>query len=120
MASDVSVRIVSNSLTGAIQKAIHAVVEDVVDETAHAVADDWRSRAPVDEGDYRDSIHVEDGAHDLQKIVTTDLPGDDPYDIYYEYGTEAQEPKPVARQAANRHRKTYPATAARKIKEATD
>lgn len=120
MARDLSVRIVSNSLGGAIQKAIHEAVEDVVEATADAVADDWQARVPVDSGDYRDSIHVEDGAHDLQKIVTTDLLSDDPYDIYHEYGTESQEPHPVARQAANRHRKTYPSTAARKIKEATD
>jgi hypothetical protein len=117
---DVTVRIVSNGLDGAIERAIHDAVVDVVTQTANAVADDWKSHAPVESGDYRGSIHVEDGDHDLQKIVTTALPGDDPYDIYNEYGTHEQSPNPVARQSANRHRKAYPNDAAKKIKEATD
>lgn len=114
------VKIVSNDLQGAIQKAIHGAVKEIVSETANAIQEEWKRRAPVDEGDYRDSIHVEDGKHDLQKIVATDVPGDDPYDIYNEYGTESQAPNPVARQAANRERRTYSSKAAKKIQEATD
>lgn len=119
-AQDVFVKVVENLLTGAAKKKVTIAVETIVEEVADAVADEWRRRVPVDEGDYRDSIHVEDGSHPLERIVTTDLPGDDPYDIYLEYGTVDQDPNPVAKRAANTQRKAFRTKAARKIKEAVE
>lgn len=116
---DLDIKVLQNELQGAMQKRIETAVDQVVQEVAHAVADDWKGRVPVDEGHYRDSIHVQKGKQPGYAMVRTALPDDDPYDIYYEYGTESQSPRPVARPAAERHRQSLPTRAARKLKDAT-
>lgn len=115
----VRVNVLQNTLATETKRAIHSAIASVVEESAEDVRRDWKARAPVDRGDYRDSIRVEKGKHEGQRIVATNLPGDDPYDIYYEFGTEDQPARPVARQAANKHRKGFRTKVTRKVEDAT-
>ena len=116
---DMLIQVLQNELLGSMQRAIVDGVDQAVQEVAAAVAADWKASAPVDSGDYRDSIHVQKGKRPAYAMVRTALPGGEPYDIYHEYGTEDQPARHVARQAADRHRKRLPDRASRKLKEAT-
>lgn len=58
-----------------------AGMKDALKEAAEAGASEARRIAPVDTGDYQDSIHVEEG--DGVQLVA-----DVPYAIYVELGTE--------------------------------
>jgi HK97 gp10 family phage protein len=112
------VRILRNDLMSGIPARMVRARDQIVREVAKAVESDWKAHAPVLSGAYQESIHIENGRGPGELIVTTDVPGDDPYDIFNEYGTEAQAPNPVARKAAERQRKTMRGKAAAKIRQA--
>lgn len=115
---DVSVRIVSNSLTGALQQVIRKAVRDERVKVAHELEADWKRSVPVESGAYRGSIHTIEDASPTTSVVTTNLP-DDPYDIYLEYGTGKMAPRRPARRAAARTRPKLPGRVARAVKDAT-
>lgn len=76
------------------------------DATAELIADDWRENAPVDTGEYRDSIdHDADGA--FATAVHAPFP---------EFGTSTQAAQPAGTMAAERGRSAMPALVAREIK----
>lgn len=113
-----SVRVVQNRLSGELQRAVRKELGRLVDDVAHEVEADWKGRVPVDTGAYRDSIHIEAPA-ELVRIVTTDVPGGDPYDIYNEYGTVDTTAQPSARPAAELHRQQFRAEGLAAIEKAT-
>src|SRR6478609_7037544 len=94
------VKILQNDLMSGIYSRVNAARDVVVREVAKAVESDWKAHAPVESGAYRNSIHTETGAEPGELIVATNVPGDDPYDIFNEYGTSDQAPNPVARKSA--------------------
>lgn len=113
-----SVKVTQNRLLGQLQGALKQHVRDERVRIAHQVEADWKAAAPVDSGQYRDSIHTIDDATKTTSIVTTDLPGD-PYDIYQEYGTEDTAAHPSARPSAERNRQGYRASVESAIEDAT-
>jgi len=113
------VRVEQNRMRGQLQQAIKSTVRDLRIAIAHEVEATWKTRAPVDTGAYRGSIHTIEDATKTTSIVTTDVPGDDPYDIYQEYGTEDTAAHPAARPAAEQHRQAYKGRAAQAVEDAT-
>ncbi len=114
-----SVKVVQNRMLGHLQGALKRHVRDERVRIAHQVEEDWKKAAPVDSGAYRDSIHTIEDATKTTSIVTTDLPGDDPYDIYQEYGTEDTAAHPSARPSAEQSRQGLRARVALAVEDAT-
>lgn len=103
-------RAVSAALAKA-QRAIEKGVDAAVEETAEAIADGMRSRAPRDTGNLVGKIEVRDG--DRDRLVG---PVGVPYDAYVEFGTEDTPAQPYAYPAAEAARQQMPKAVADHVK----
>lgn len=96
-----------------LQQALKGVARDTEEGasrgaamTADAIAEDWRGDAPVDTGEYRDSI-----THDDESAFSND-----PKAPFVEFGTSTHVAQPAATGAAERGRKRMPDQIAKSIK----
>lgn len=112
-----NVKVTQNLLRGQVQRAIKHDLDELVEDVAEEVLEDWQRKAPVDEGDYRDSLHIEK-PREGTRVVASEVPGPDPYDIYQEYGTEEMAAHPSARPSAELHRDELKVRGAKAIEDA--
>ena len=106
-----SVRLLSNRFAH-LSAAQKAALDRVRLKTALRIETDWKADVRVDTGNYRRSIHTEDGP--TQTVVSSNVD----YAVFNEYGTSRMAAKPSARQTAEKHRRGYADDAAAAVRGA--
>jgi hypothetical protein len=105
--NDLSIHVLSNNLTGLIQKQMRAAVAGVVEDTLLDIQDDWAADVRVDTHELQESIEDPDAV----QIASDGLSGSVGTGVAHagpnEYGGPTISARPSARQAAEKNRARF-------------
>jgi phage gpG-like protein len=108
----VAVRLTHNRLDRLSAAMVAAAARERL-ATALEIEADWKGDVRVDTGNYRRSIHTDDG--ERQSVVSSNVD----YALYNEYGTSRGMPaRPSATKAGEARRHAYPARVAAALRRA--
>lgn len=84
-----------------VEQLLPEAVKEGLVEIGFAIADEAEALVPVDTGDLRDSIYVDDQQNDVYVVAETD------YAVFVHEGTSKQKAQPFLRDAARNSRDLF-------------